>query len=98
VVARPAALDRISSPVAARGQAATFEGNVVVEVREDGMLAGTRLGQGFVTGRGDGVLGDFAGDIAFDAPTKAAGAVVFFERSAADGVGVVRATVVRVAF
>jgi len=98
VVTLPAALDRVSSPVAVRGEAATFEGNVVVQVREDGMLADRRLGDGFVTGRGDGVLGAFAGEIPFQAPTKPAGAVVFLERSAADGQGVLRATVVRVAF
>ena len=61
-----------------RGQAATFEGNVLVQVREDGMLDGANLGFGPVTGRGDGVLGDFAGDIAFDRP-EPAGAVVFPE-------------------
>ncbi len=98
VVTAPAALARISSPVAVRGQAATFEGNVVVEVKEDGMLAGSRLGRAPVTGRGDGILGDFAGDIPFDGPSKAAGAIVFSETSAADGVGVIRATVVRVGF
>ena len=98
VVSQPAALDRVASPVAVRGQAATFEGNVLVEVREDGMLAGAKLGSGPVTGRGDGVLGPFAGDIGFGAPSKPAGAVVFEEISAADGVGVIRATVVRVAF
>ncbi len=98
VVTRPAALDRVSSPVGVAGQAATFEGNVVVQVREDGMLADRRLGEGFVTGRGDGVLGPFSGEIGFEAPSEAAGAVVFLERSAADGQGVLRATVVRVAF
>jgi spore germination protein GerM len=98
VVTEPIALDRISSPVAVRGQAATFEGNVVVEVREDGMLDGANLGRGFVTGRGDGVLGDFAGDIAFTAPSEPAGAVIFSERSMADPGGVVRATVVKVTY
>ena len=98
VVTRPAALDRVTSPVAVRGEAATFEGNVLVEVRADGMLAGADLGQGPVTGRGDGVLGPFAGEIAFGAPSKPAGAMVFQETSSADGVGVIRATVVRVAF
>ena len=98
VVSSPAALDRVTSPVAVRGEAATFEGNVLVEVRADGMLAGVNLGQAPVTGRGDGVLGPFAGDIPFATPSKPAGAMVFQEKSAADGVGVIRATVVRVAF
>jgi|GEM_PF-3598629 len=98
VVSAPAALDRVSSPVTLRGQATAFEGTVNVEIRQDGMVAGSSLGQGVVTGRGDGVLGPFTGDIAFEAPSKPAGAIVFKEISAADGVGVVRATVVRVAF
>jgi len=98
VVSKPVAIDRISSPLAVRGEAATFEGNVVVQVKEDGMLYGQYLGQTPVTGRGDGVLGAFSGDIEFRTPTKAAGAVVFFEHSALDDRGVVRATVVRVTF
>ena len=55
-----------------------------VEVREDGMLAGQSLGEGFVTG-GGGPAAPFAGTIAFTTPTKPGGAVVFFERSSADG-------------
>jgi hypothetical protein len=98
VVTQPAALDRISSPVAVRGQAATFEGNVLVEVRQDGMLTGANLGFAPVTGRGDGVLGGFSGDITFSSPTKTGGAVVFSEHSALDNSGVVRASVVKVAF
>ncbi|MEA2827050.1 MAG: hypothetical protein QOG43_1489 [Actinomycetota bacterium] len=97
VVSQPVALDRVTSPVAVRGQAATFEGNVLVEVREDGMLAGANLGSGPVTGRGDGVLGPFSGDIAFKPPSKPAGAILFSEKSALDG-QTVRATVVRVTF
>ncbi len=98
VVNQPVALARISSPVTVRGAAATFEGNVVVQVREDGMLKDRRLGQGFVTGRGDGVLGDFGGEIPFDAPSKSAGAVVFLAPSAADGQGTIAAAVVKVSF
>lgn len=98
VVTAPAALDRISSPVALRGQATAFEGTIQVEVREDGMLDGSRLGAGFVTGRGDGVLGDFSGDVEFAAPTKPGGAVLFRDVSVADGIGVIGATVVRVGF
>lgn len=98
VVTRPVAPDRISSPVSVRGQAATFEGNVEVHVRQDGMLANERLGLVPVTGRGDGILGDFTGEVPFERPTKLAGAIVFLERSMADGQGVLRATVVRVAF
>ena len=97
VVDSPAAGARVSSPVAVRGRCNTFEGHVSVEVREDGMLFGQFVGEGFVTG-GMGELTPFEGPIEFGAPSKPAGAMVFFERSMADGIGVVGATVVRVDF
>lgn len=94
VVAKPGPSDKIGSPVRLTGQAFTFEGAVNVTVREDGMLAAQSLGTGTVTGGGD-QLRAFAGDVAFRAPTKPAGAVSLVELSAADG-HVVKATVVRV--
>ncbi len=97
VVESPAAGARISSPVAVSGRNNTFEGNVEVEVREDGMLFDQFLGKAPVTG-GMGELTPFSGAIAFEAPTEPAGAIVFFERSMADGQGVLRASVVRVDF
>jgi len=97
VVESPAGGARVSSPVTVRGRNNTFEGNSQVEVREDGMLVGQSLGKGFVTG-GMGQLTPFSGSIDFRPPTKPAGAMVFFERSMADGQGILRATVVRVAF
>ena len=87
----------VRSPVRVTGRASAFEGTVSVEVREDGMVLGQSLGRGFVTGRGDGGLGPFSGEIGFRPPTRPAGAVVFFEQSMADG-SALRATVVRVAF
>ena len=97
VVTRPGPLDRTASPVRVAGQAHTFEGNVTVEVREDGMLAGQTLGRGAVTGGGD-ALRPFSGDITFRSSSKPAGAGVFLERSAADGQTILRAAVVRVRF
>jgi len=97
VTSLPLAGARIGSPVSVTGSAHTFEGNVVVQVREDGMLAGGSLGKGAVTGGGD-QLRPFSGAVAFRAPSKPAGAVVFLDLSAADGQGVLRATVVRVRF
>ncbi|HVF13791.1 MAG TPA: GerMN domain-containing protein [Acidimicrobiales bacterium] len=97
VVESPGDRAQVSSPVAVRGRNNTFEGNVEVQVREDGMLFDESLGSGPVTG-GMGELTPFAGEIAFRSPTEAAGAIVFFDRAMADGQGVVRATVVRVAF
>jgi len=96
-VSGPQPLGRVSSPLSLTGRASAFEGHVNVSVREDAMLAGATLGDGFVTGRGDGELGPFSGQIAFRSPSKPGGAVVFFDRSAADG-QVLRATVVRVRF
>ncbi len=97
VVDVPSAGARISSPVRVSGRNNTFEGNVEVAVREDGMVFDQFLGKAPVTG-GMGELTPFAGEVPSDAPTKSAGAVVFFERSMADGQSVVTATVVRVAF
>lgn len=97
VVTAPKALDRAGSPVRVTGQARAFEGTVDVQVREDGMLAGSSLGRGFVTAGGD-VLRPFQGDIAFRSPTKPGGAVMFAELGAADGQGILWAAVVRVRF
>ncbi len=96
-VRSPQPLERVSSPVRLAGKASAFEGNVGVVVREDGMLAGASLGEGYVTGRGDGVLGPFDGEVTFRSPARAGGAVLFVDRSAADG-SVLGATVVRVTF
>jgi hypothetical protein len=97
LVTTPAPLAKVASPVRVTGQAHAFEGNVNVAVREDGMLAGQALGRGTVTGGGDS-LRPYGGDIAFRAPSKPAGAIVFTEMSAADGQGILRAAVVRVRF
>lgn len=96
-LASPRSLDKIGSPVRLTGQALAFEGNVSVQVREDGMIAGQSLGNGNVTGGGD-VKRAYSGDISFRPPTKAGGAIVLFELSAADGQGILRATVVKVRF
>lgn len=88
---------RVSSPLVVAGRANVFEGTVHIEVREDGMAGGSHLGSGFVTGA-QGELGPFRGEIAFRAPSRPAGAVVFFEPPADPARGVTRATVVRVGF
>lgn len=97
VVTAPAPGAQVASPVRLTGQAHAFEGTVNVEVREDGMLAGQALGRGVVTGGGD-MLRPFSGEVPFRAPSEPAGAIVFVERSAADGQGILRAAVVRVRF
>jgi hypothetical protein len=97
LVTTPRPGQQVGSPVRVTGQAHAFEGNVNVQVREDGMLAGQALGRGNVTGGGDS-LRPFGGDITFRSPSKPAGAIVFTELSAADGQGILRAAVVRVTF
>lgn len=92
----PTGLDVISSPVRLRGRSSAFEGNVTVEVREDGNRF--PLGTGYVTGGAGPALEPFDGTVTFSEPTAAAaGAVLLFERSAADG-RVHAATVIRVYF
>lgn len=89
-----------SSPVRLQGRANAYEGTVQVEIRQDGMVAGQSLGEGFVTGSGDsdGSLGPFDGEVAFRPPTRAGGAVLLYEASAATGGGLLQVTVVRVTF
>ena len=96
-VTAPAPLARITSPVRLTGQAHAFEGTVNVQIREDGMLAGQSLGKGFVTGGGD-MKRPYSGDIAFRAPTKAGGAIVYTELSAADGQNIMQVAAVKVLF
>ena len=96
-VASPRPLDKIGSPVRLTGQALAFEGTVNVQVREDGMVAGQALGRGVVTGGGDAKR-PYSGDITFRSPSKPGGAIVLTELSAADGQGILRATVVKVRF
>lgn len=98
VVSSPADFATITPPVRVAGAASAFEGNVEVEVREDGQVSGKALGVGNVSGSGDAQLGPFDNNIFFKVPTKPAGAVVLFERSAASGQGILRATAVRVVF
>jgi Sporulation and spore germination/Immunoglobulin-like domain of bacterial spore germination len=96
-VDQPRAGDTLASPVRLTGRARAFEGTVNVYVRQDGMLEGSSLGEAVVTGRGDGVLGPFTGEVRFRPPSAPGGAVLFVELSAADGTPS-RATVVRVRF
>lgn len=92
----PEAGARLSSPHALRGEAYAFEGNVVVHLYADGVAE--PIGEAFVTGRGDGELGEFSGSISFEIPEGAAnGVLVLFEPSARDG-STVAATVIRVHF
>ncbi|MEX2293792.1 MAG: Gmad2 immunoglobulin-like domain-containing protein [Acidimicrobiales bacterium] len=92
----PTARDRMASPSDLRGAASAFEGHVVVHLFADGVAE--PIGVSYVTGRGDGELGDFEGSISFDVPDGVTdGVLVLFEPSARDG-STVAATVIRVHF
>lgn len=60
----PAALSRITSPQPLTGSAYAFEGTVGVRLFADGTAE--PIATTFVTGRGDGVLGAYEGQIEFD--------------------------------
>jgi len=81
-VTRPSTGDEIRSPARVTGRALAFEGNVQVEVREDGGPGA--IGAGFVTGGGD-VLRPFDGSISFETARSPYGALVFFTVSAENG-------------
>jgi hypothetical protein len=92
-VTSPTAGQEIASPVRVTGRAWTFEGNVVVQVRQDG--ASGPIGEGFVTGGGSELL-PFEGSIPFETPGEPYGAVLFLDHSAENG-QLWSASVVRVA-
>ena len=86
----------ISSPQTLTGAASAFEGQVNVRLYADGVKE--PIGETYVMGRGDGVLGDFTGELTFDVPAGAQhGVLVLFEPSAKDG-STIAATVIRVHF
>jgi hypothetical protein len=96
-VDEPRPFQLVTSPVTVAGAASAFEGNVNVEVREHGMVAGESLGSGFVTGSGGAELGPFRGTIEFRRPSTSLGALVLTIWSAEDG-GLEEAAVLRIQF
>jgi hypothetical protein len=94
----PARLQRISTPLTVAGTAEVYEGTVHVTVTQDRPGRDLVLGQGFVTGGGQGP-GAFRGQITFHQPTSpAAGWVIFSEESADGSGGPIQAAAVRVQF
>lgn len=86
----------IASPEVLRGAAYAFEGTVNVRLFVDGVAE--PIAETFVTGSGDGQLGDFTGELTFDLPEGAEhGVLVLSEASAEDG-STDAATVIRVHF
>jgi len=66
----------VTSPISLTGQAFAFEGTVQVELRADGTVE--PLAETFVTGRGDGVLGDYEGELAYDPQPEGTYATVLY--------------------
>lgn len=92
----PAQGATIATPQVLKGAASAFEGTVSVRLFVDGVVE--PIAETFVTGRGDGELGDFTGELAFELPAGAEhGVLVLFEASAEDG-STIAATVIRVHF
>ena len=94
VVTEPSTSAAVRSPVTVRGSAQAFEGNVLVQVRQDGRSA--PLGEMPMTGGGD-EMREFTGKVAFSAPTTGYGALVVLAHSARDG-SVWQAAVQRIRF
>lgn len=95
VVSEPAPLAAVTSPLALAGTSTAFEATVDVRVREDGSTM--PIGEGFVMGGANGVMGPFTGSVTFDAASVDAGAVLFTTSSMESG-DIWEATVVRVTF
>ncbi len=96
-VVTPVALDQISSPVLVSGRSSAFEGNVLVQVKEDGMGPDDFLGQEPLIGGSGEALEPFSGRVAYNVPSRPAGAVVAFTTSAEDG-SVEQLSAIRVRF
>ncbi|MEZ5378802.1 MAG: protease inhibitor I42 family protein [Acidimicrobiales bacterium] len=95
VIDQPGALDALTGEMTVVGRARTFEGNVEVLLRADGLVE--PIVSGNVTGRGDGEFGDFTETFAVPTVDARGGAAVFLARSAEDG-SVWEAGVIRVLF
>jgi hypothetical protein len=96
VLRLPATGSTIRSPQAVAGAAYAFEGHVDVTLFADG--SDTPIGNTFVTGRGDGVLGDFEGNLRFAPPDGARyGVLVLSSPNGEDGTSTA-ALAIRVAF
>lgn len=83
VIDQPRTGDRIAGSLDVSGRARAFEGHVDVALHQHGV--DKPVVTGFVTGRGDGVLGEF--DEVFDVPagTTGSGVLVLIAASGDDG-------------
>lgn len=92
----PAAATRVSSPQPLLGAASAYEGHVDVMLYADG--GDVPLATTFVTGRGDGQLGDFTGSLRFTAPEGATRGVLVLTSANGDDGTTIAATAIRVRF
>lgn len=91
-LATPEPRSTITSPQDLVGMAYAFEGTVNVRLYLDGTQEA--IAETVVTGRGDGVLGDFSGELEFTNPGGAThGVLVLSEASAKDGAAVAATTI-----
>jgi hypothetical protein len=93
-LANPQPGDTISSPQELKGQAYAFEGNVVVRLYVDGVQE--PVAQTNVTGRGDGVLGDFTGQLQFTNDTGATHGVLVLNGTSGEDGGATEVAAIRV--
>lgn len=81
--AQPEAGATVTSPLALTGQAYAFEGTVGVRVHADG--ATDPIGSTFVTGRGDGVPGDYEGEVDVEPAGAQHGFILYLSEGGEDG-------------
>jgi hypothetical protein len=84
----------IASPQPLSGQAYAFEGNVLVRLFVDGVQE--PIAQTNVTGRGDGVLGDFSGELEFSDDTGATHGVLILNGTSGEDGSATEAYAIRV--
>ena len=83
VITQPAAGEVVANPMVLVGQARAFEGHVDVRLFRHGQT--DPIATGFVTGRGDGVLGSFDSTLDWPPATQGPGILVLSTSSAEDG-------------
>jgi len=86
--------DMLTSPQPLEGQAYAYEGNVLVRLFADGVQE--PIGQTNVTGRGDGVLGDFSGALEFTNDTGATHGVLVLNGTSGEDGGATEVSAIRV--
>jgi hypothetical protein len=90
----PSSGDTITSPQPLEGQAYAFEGTVHVRLFVDGVQE--PVAETFVTGRGDGVLGPFSGELEFADTTGATHGVLVLNGSSGEDGSATEAAAIRV--